>query len=351
MDPSSLEARFAALEAEVRDLRSELAERPPAPSSTRWADPTAPTAHRGEAPTSRRRLLLGGAAAGAAVVAGSLAGARPAAATTGAMQFGTSNEAGTAATTLNGDPGAGLSTLAAVNSGNGHGLLGKSDVANGVYGISATGAAVSGKCTDGGFAGLFDNSTVDGRGVVIRSSALHLQFTTVGTRAAPTSDASGTRNTMIADSDGNLWYCVANGTPGTYRKLTGPTTAGSLHVLPAPVRAYDSRALTSPSQGPKTPLSGNTARTIDLTVGTSGVPVGATAALLTILLVNAANANGNATVWAAGVARPTANTLVWGGGAGRFTATATTAVDASARCQVAASATTDIVIDVVGYYR
>ena len=82
-----------------------------------------------------------------------------------------------------------------------------------------------------------------------------------------------------------------------------------------------------------------------------GGPAGATAVMLTVLLVNAANGNGNATVWANGVAKPQANTLVWGGSSGRFAATAVSAVDAQARIQVSASLETDVVIDVVGFYR
>jgi hypothetical protein len=92
------------------------------------------------------------------------------------------------------------------------------------------------------------------------------------------------------------------------------------------------------------------ARTLDLTVNKSTVPPGATAALVTILLVNAYIGNGNFTIWANGAARPLANTMVWGGNAQRFTATGVTALDPTAKAQVQASATTDLVLDVVGYY-
>jgi hypothetical protein len=81
------------------------------------------------------------------------------------------------------------------------------------------------------------------------------------------------------------------------------------------------------------------------------VPSGATGVLLTVLLVNASATNGNLTVWANGTPRPSANTMVWGGAAGRFTTSATSAVDGSVRIQVNASARTDLVLDVVGYYR
>ncbi len=110
---------------------------------------------------------------------------------------------------------------------------------------------------------------------------------------------------------GHPLVCTTDGTAGTWRKLAGPGTAGAFHVLPTPVRVYDSRMGTSPSQGPKTPLAANMARTLDLTVNTSTVPTGATAAMVNVLLVHAAVCNGNFTVWANGATRPLANTMVW----------------------------------------
>lgn len=42
------------------------------------------------------------------------------------------------------------------------------------------------------------------------------------------------------DANGTTWLCVADGTPGTWRKLGGTNTAGALHAID-PVRAFDSR--------------------------------------------------------------------------------------------------------------
>jgi len=156
----------------------------------------------------------------------------------------------------------------------------------------------------------------------------------------------------MIDFDGaDLWLCIAGGNPGTWRRLAGTGTAGALTVLPTPARIYDSRPGSLPNVGSKSPVPSGGTRVLDLKVNSSGVPAGATAALLTVLLVNAGNGNGNATVWANGVAKPQANTMVWGGSTGRFTATAVSAVDPQARIQFSASLTTDVVIDVVGFYR
>lgn len=102
---------------------------------------------------------------------------------------------------------------------------------------------------------------------------------------------------------------------------------------------------------PKTPLAAGSTRVYDLKVNNSGVPAGATAALVTVLLVNAANGNGNMTVWANGVVKPTANTMVWGCRDGPWTGTAVSALDSQARVQVNVRAKTDLVLDVVGYSR
>ena len=37
-----------------------------------------------------------------------------------------------------------------------------------------------------------------------------------------------------ATASKNVWACVANGSPGTWRKIAGPATAGRLHVLATP---------------------------------------------------------------------------------------------------------------------
>lgn len=253
-------------------------------------------------------------------------------------------------------------------SATGVGVYGQSDSADGVQGVSASGHGVfaqsdsnvaigaistqsAGVSVFGGTVGV-EASGGSGPGVTADSAFAQLRLVRSLGRAAPTGDAVAHEpGDLVEDASGALWLCVAAGTPGAWRKIAGPSTAGAFHVLPAPVRVYDSRPGTSPSQGPKTPLSGNLARAIDCTVNNSKVPVGATAVSLTVLLVNAAQANGNLTIWANGAARPAANTAVWGTGSGRYTTTTICALDAAAKIQASASTTTDLVLDVVGYYR
>ena len=45
---------------------------------------------------------------------------------------------------------------------------------------------------------------------------------------------------LYEDATGELWLCTAAGSPGTWRQIAGPTTAGAFHAI-SPRRVYDSR--------------------------------------------------------------------------------------------------------------
>lgn len=200
--------------------------------------------------------------------------------------------------------------------------------------VRATGGRGVGVDAEGELAGIQTYSKV--MPLIIPPSSSTLP---TGTAALAGTFFTTTATTFLAD----LWFRVDQQTasPGGWRKLAGPDTAGAFHLLPTPKRVYDTRPGTTPAQGPKTKLpAGNVARTIDLKHNASGVPAEATGVLLTVLLVNATSGAGNLTVWADDKPKPQSNTLVWGGDAGRFTATATTAVDPQARIKVDASLAT-----------
>ncbi|MCU1452483.1 MAG: hypothetical protein JWN46_629 [Acidimicrobiales bacterium] len=264
--------------------------------------------------------------------------------------------------------GNGFNALYATTAGTGNGVFGEvtnsSSSANAVLGIhkgtgnsvfgfkgpGVAGDAVVGVARTGrGLLGVSDSAI----GVQAQGGQAPLLLVPAGSPGSPTSGPH-VKGELYTDSDGSLWSCVVDapaGGTGTWRKLAGPTSAGTFHVLPAPVRVYDSRPGTFPSTGPKTPLSANTARTLDVTVNNSGVPMGATAVTVNLLLVNAVAGNGNFTIWANGVARPQANNMVWGGNLGRYSSLATTAISSAGQVQVLSAVQTDFVLDVVGYYR
>ncbi len=370
-----LRASHAALRASHAELLTAPGSPPPPASlvgaSGGEADEPAPAGGG----TSRRMLIGGGLAGAAAVVTGALLGAEPAAATTGAMQFGANNNAGTSGTNLTST--AVDKTLFLENTGSGQGLRVQSSgpgaavtaggialavTSTGTIGVDVFGATtgVNAETTTGvglrgttgsGTAGTFSSST--GKGVSIRADHAQLELRpTTGTRVAPTADATAhVIGELIRDGAGDLWLCVATGVPGTWRKLGGTATAGALHVLGTPVRIYDSRAGTTPAVGLKKPFTGGEARTLDCTVNSSGVPADAIAVQVTCFVVNAAAGSANFTVWACGKSKPAANSLVWGGDSGRASTLAISALGTGAKIQVSPSVAADVAVDVVGFYR
>ena len=239
------------------------------------------------------------------------------------------------------------------NSTDGTGVYGNSTNSVGVLGVSSSNAGLEGVSTSS--VGVYAYSS--GAGGLIATGA-HYDFLlpVVDGRHAPATDPfPHDAGEFLADENGDVWACTVGGSTSAafkFRKVSGPGTAGQLHLLPAPVRVYDSRPGTAPSTGPKTPLVGNTARVLDLKNNSSGVPAGATGALVTILLLNTLASNGNFTLWANGLPRPSGNTMVWGSTTvGRYTAKELTALDANGLVQVFSSHKTDIALDVVGYYR
>lgn len=329
----------------------------------------------GRAGTSRRMLIGGGLAGVAGLATGALFGAEPAAATSGAMQFGANNNAGTSGTNLTSS--AVDKTLFLENTGSGEGLRVTSSGPGGVVtaagiGLTVTstgtiGIDVNGKTTalnaetttgvalratsDSGTAGIFDGNQGAGIRSIADGAQLTLSPNSVG-RTAPTGDlVVHFAGELIRDAAGDLWQCVSQGTPGSWRKVGGPATAGALHVLASPVRVYDSRPGTLPNIGSKTKFTAGELRTLDCDVNSSKVPSDATAVMVTCLIVNADAGNGNFTVWKGGAAKPSANTMVWGGSTGRASTLALSALGPGAQINVSPSLATDLVVDVVAFYR
>ncbi|MEZ5209412.1 MAG: hypothetical protein R2690_21115 [Acidimicrobiales bacterium] len=123
-------------------------------------------------------------------------------------------------------------------------------------------------------------------------------------------------------------------------------------ALSTPARVYDSRAGTPPAVGTKAPLAPNTARTCDLKANGSGVPAGATAVLVSVVATQTTGTSGGfLSVYRNGIAWPGTSNLNWSGPNQNVAVTTVTAVDASAICNLYASQVTNVVVDVLGYYR
>ncbi len=232
------------------------------------------------------------------------------------------------------------------------GLDATADNGVGIRGRSANSVAIQALTTFG--KGLLINASGNGTGADVYSDKYHLLLVPFSSRGAPTGDSfAHDVGEVVRDTTGDLWFCTGSGVPGTWRKMSGPATAGQFHILDTPVRIYDSRPFTSPAVGTKKPLTANVSRTLDLTANSTGVPPSATGVMINVLLVNLVAGSGNFTVWANAVAKPFANTMVFANteASNRASTLAVTKVDNAGLCQVNSSLKTDIVVDVVGYYR
>jgi hypothetical protein len=340
-----LSRRVEELEAAVDALASD-----PHPE-TRRARRRGRRAHgdeRGESPgvVSRRRLfgLLGGAAAAGAglAVAGSTLGADPAGAADGdAVVIGASNS-GSSSTTLSTTGSNGLIGISGLVGGIGlHGECDSGTGAVGVLGSSSSGYSVVADSL-GGLAPL-----------LLKKGSTSGQPTT-GTHKA---------GELFVDVNGTLFYSVIAGTPGTWVNLS---TGSNLVTLSAPSRVFDSRpgqpnfAGNGNTQGPLTftsPPPSAASRTIncanDFSSGSTVVPASATALLINLTVVPVAGV-GALAVYATGAAQPSASSINWFSGAVVLANGTTSACNTTQHVDVAivatAGASTNFIIDVIGYY-
>jgi hypothetical protein len=170
----------------------------------------------------------------------------------------------------------------------------------------------------------------------------------------PTDDETHEAGEITMTANEELWVCVTGGDTGsdsTFRKLAGPSTAGSLHVLPTTKRVYDSRAGQPPVTVTKGALAGGATRNVDCRLG-GAVPAGASAVLLNLTAVSTTGASGFLSLFPAGTTWPGNSSLNWSSPGQVVANTTTVAVRRSdATFTVRASATTHFLVDVIGYYR
>lgn len=281
-----IEARIAALETEISNLKALLA-----------ADAEA------NPPTSDRRgmMKLMAVSAVGAVTGAAMLGAQPAAALNGD-------------TVIQGQLNEPTSPTIISTTGN-SAFIAVSDVG---YGVEAL----------GGLGNALFNATLD-----------------------PPEGTGSVAGTLKVDVNGDWWAStVTDLNDGLWRKVAGPDTAGQLHILPSPVRVYDSRPGADPAAvGPKAQTEVNVARTIDPTQNLSGVPVLARGVLITLTIAGPVS-GGFAKVWPDGVAIPATSSINFAPGQNIATTTVS-GCGPLAKIQVLSNAVTDFIVDVVGYYQ
>lgn len=294
-------------------------------------------------PIEGRRTFLklaGLTTAGGAAAA--LLRATPAAAADGdTVRQGSANDAAnttstTTTVTNSGASGLAVAGLRGVGPSNSNGVIGTSNgsAGAGLLGTTDTGYGVIGSST-GGYA-LY----AAGNGRIGLDSH-------VGGSAAP---SSGTYQLgdILRDSTGNVWCCVVAGSPGTFRKVAGPSSAGSFHFLATPFRAYDSRPSGLPATGVKSPLVAVGARSLSLS---SIVPAGTIGVALNVAVVSTISP-GYLAVYATGIAYPGTSSVNWTTTGQIVSNFVFSAVSASASLELyCGQGGADVIVDVVGYFR
>lgn len=191
--------------------------------------------------------------------------------------------------------------------------------------------------------------------VEAQSSRTHLRLgRSSGAWPAPPLGAGLAREAGELVFDGSrLWLCVVSGTPGLWREVAGNATAGSLHLLDAAARAYDSRPGATPTSVVKGRLFQNQVRTIDLRVGGGLPPTGARAALINLTITSTSSSGGFLKTFKAGTSVPVASAVNWSTGGQTIANSATVAVSSTGGLSVSCGgngASTDFLVDVAGYY-
>ena len=305
--------------------------------------------------TSRRNMLRLGGAAAVGVAAAIVGTPGSAAATVGDMRFGEVNSSGSDETELRSSSqlfGLRVTTssefgtgLQARNTGGGPAFNALVDPAS--NSARAVIASVNG---DNGYA----LTVVGGKAQIYISQGFN-----AGPAVSKIHDAG-----ELAVDDDALWFCVADGNPGTWRKLASVDSAGSFHPIPT-ARVYDSRwnnILFNVIKGPIVVGAGSrlvycdAKRALDtgLPIQQDVVPPGATAIAYN-LTVTRTTGQGYLSVEPGGTVEPGGSAINWSPGLASIANASVVKLDSQRRISVfiggPAATSTHFIIDVVGYYR
>jgi hypothetical protein len=217
----------------------------------------------------------------------------------------------------------------ATSSPNGTGVIGFAPDGVGVAGLSHTGIAVIGLSTDNA------DIVAIGSGVIGLNPHLAVLPPTAG---------SYITGDIARDQGGNLFVCVQGGSPGSWRRLAGPATAGAFSAI-SPQRVYDSRATTK--------IGTNEERVITVGVtatGTPVVPTGALAVAITLTVTETEDVGGFLSVRPAGTPYANTSSINWFGPGQNIATTVLSALGGDRQLVVRAFNRTHFLIDVAGYY-
>jgi hypothetical protein len=162
----------------------------------------------------------------------------------------------------------------------------------------------------------------------------------------PPSDGQWRKGDLIVDAQGSLFVCVLGGSPGTWRELAGPKSAGTFHAI-SPQRVYDSR-------GGDGPLADGVERIVAVIGPNPGAPVvphGANAVSITLTITETQGAGGFLAVRPAGTPYAGTSSINWFGPNQNIATTVISQLGADRQLMMhGGAAPTQFLVDVTGYY-
>jgi hypothetical protein len=158
---------------------------------------------------------------------------------------------------------------------------------------------------------------------------------------------------LLADSNGDLYFCTQPGTPGIWTKLNnqaGP--GGGPQLVNPPQRVYDSRpGQTDLSPSPQGTLSFGSTRTIDCSASASASAV---AILFNLTCTGTVGSHGALAITATGAPAPTTSNVNWTSPGTTIANMALSACNGAqqvnVKCVASAGCSTNFILDVFAYY-
>jgi hypothetical protein len=360
------ETELGALRADIAQLRSELDALRQA--SAKPVATSAPSMPQEASPISRRHALR----TAGVVAAGALAGGIATVASAGPAAAAAGNFTGDPAVTADATTGTGVAAASvsgsAITADTAAQTRAAVEASNpNWFGVDGTGTiGVVGTATSAGTTGVrgIADSTTSGsggsfsgpNGVTINGSMITAQLGLTSSGPPALINRAYTRGALVVDNAGALWYCVTSGTPGTWRQLSGSTTAGAYHPV-TPGRVYDSRCA-QPSPGP---ISSGNVRLLSVAAqrninngrvtNANFIPANATAVFANVAVVNTAD-SGYLTINPGGVTTVSASTINWGTSNQTQSNGVSLTLDNIRQVTVIAGGpgATDFLIDIFGYW-
>ena len=232
------------------------------------------------------------------------------------------------------------------SSTNGSGVSGASTSGPGVSGTSTDGAGIVGRGGGAGAAGAGDSATSPD----LLAAGFGLIRMLANQPAPPLSGTYLAGDLICSNTGSGTWVCVTTGSPGVWRKIAGPATAGALHAI-SPQRVFDSHHTTKLANGQTDDVV--IANAIDSTGAVTVpdlVPDGATAIALN-LTITATTGAGHLIVWPQGQPKPLSTAISWFAAGQTLTNGFTVAISTIRHVSVYCSGgSTHFSIDVAGYY-